>query len=77
MSLLIFDDYDSSHLIECVIEVYHCSFCKFKESHRDSMQNHYYFNHEKELNKLPGNRLDRKIDILIINGEKSFVKSYL
>jgi hypothetical protein len=77
MSLLIFDGCDSSNLIECSIEVYHCLFCKFKESHWDSMQNHYYFNHEKELRNQPGHRLDRKIDILIINGEKSFIKSYL
>jgi hypothetical protein len=77
MSILIHDDDDSDNLIECSIEVYHCSFCKFKQSHWDTMQDHYYFNHEKELKKIPGRRLDRKIDLMIINGEKSFIKSYL
>lgn len=77
MSILIFYDKDSNDLIECVIEVYHCSFCEFKESHWETMKDHYYFNHEQDLMNIPGNRLDRKIDLLIINGEKSFVKRYL
>lgn len=77
MSFLLFDNADSNKLKECVIEVYHCSFCGFKESHWNIMQDHYYFNHEKELKQLPGPRLDRKIDLLIINGEKSFIDSYL
>lgn len=77
MSILIFDDKGSNNLIECAIEVYHCSFCKFKESHWDTMQDHYYFNHEQDLKNIPGTSLDRKIDLLMINGEKSFVNSYL
>ena len=76
MTFLIINNNDNKNLKECVIEIYHCTFCGFKESHWNTMQDHYYFNHEKELHILPGERLDRKIDLLIINGEKSFVSNY-
>jgi hypothetical protein len=75
MRLLIFDDYDPSNLIECSIEVYHCSFSKF-ESHLKTIRDHYSFNHQRELELLPGVILVRKIVLLTINGEKSFIKRY-
>lgn len=63
--------------IECSLEVYHCVFCKFKDSNRSRMEHHYYFNHENELRGIVGASLSRKIDLLITNGDKSFVKSFL
>ncbi len=63
--------------VECVIEVYHCAFCKFEDAMRSRMENHYYFNHAFEIEGFEGSFLSRRIDILITNGEKSFVKSFM
>lgn len=71
MSFLIFDNSDSNNLKECVRELYNCSFCDFKELEWNKIRDHYYI-HINELKKIDGNRIDRKIDLLIINGPKSF-----
>ena len=62
--------------LECVLEYYHCCFCKYNGSHQD-MEIHYYDCHEEDLEKIPGIYLSRKIELLIINGDKYFVKSIL
>ncbi|HEU5119933.1 MAG TPA: hypothetical protein VFT71_03005 [Candidatus Nitrosocosmicus sp.] len=77
MSFLLFDNIDSNKLKEGVIEIYHCSFCSFKESNWDTMKDHYYFNQLQELTNIPGCGLKRKIATLRINGEKSFINYYL
>ena len=69
--------YANIHPLRCAIEVYHCSFCKFNNDTRTAMENHYYYMHEKELEKIQGGHLSRKIDLLITNGDKSFVKALL
>src|SRR6188472_2901285 len=74
------DDYPSDDKIpplRCSIEVHQCRFCNFKDDTRSSMEDHYYFKHEKELGKIPGGHLCRKIDLLITNSDKSFVPSLL
>lgn len=71
--------YDWEHYVrpqDCVIEVYHCIFCAFKEAHWGTMQDHYYYNHMEEVNDFPITRTD-KVDYIIINGPKSFVPSRL
>jgi hypothetical protein len=62
--------------IECAIEKYCCCFCKYKGDHPE-MENHYYDCHEKAIENIPGAYLSRKIELLIINGDKYFVKSLL
>jgi hypothetical protein len=63
-------------IIECAIERYVCCFCKYKGTRQD-LENHYYDIHEEVIIGFPGIHLSRKIDLLIINGDKYFVKSFL
>lgn len=68
-----------SHIIESIrdkidpnVERYHCEFCIFNETIRNVMVDHYYQYHEKELRELSGASTERKIDLLITNGSKSY-----
>jgi hypothetical protein len=62
--------------IECVIEKYCCCFCKYKGD-RQELERHYYASHEEVFENIPGVYLSRKIELLMINGDKYFVKSTL
>ena len=71
------DNYKDFAPIETVIEVYHCAFCKFEDDMRSRMENHYYFRHITQLMRIQGSSLGRKIDLLITNGDKTSVKSFV
>lgn len=65
-------DLVSNVLVGDGIEVYHCAFCNYFESVDEVMEDHYYHNHDKELIACPGSDLGRKINLLMINGDKSY-----
>lgn len=62
----------SNVLVGDGIEVCHCAFCNYYESAHDIMENHYYYNHQKDLSAYPGSSLGSKIESLMINGDKSY-----